>query len=197
MNTVITDKKAAAEYVAEIDRKAEELKNIIIMAHDTVRPVGTKYYVSENGDDANDGISPETPIKTFDGVSKLPLVSGDAVLFKRGETFRGKMLAKEGVTYSAYGEGAKPIIMLSPENGAGEEKWTLVEGTTDIYKYHIEMNDLGGVVCMDKDGKVGNFMEKVCLYNDAQRLQYFFYCLMEFGLSRVFLNNLRNHLINI
>ena len=37
----------------------------------------------------------------------------------------------------------------------------------------------------------------VCLYNDAQRLQYFFYCLMEFGLSRVFLNNLRNHLINI
>ncbi|SCI61960.1 Uncharacterised protein [uncultured Clostridium sp.] len=37
----------------------------------------------------------------------------------------------------------------------------------------------------------------VCLYNDAQRLQYFFYCLMEFGLNRVFLNNLRNHLINI
>ncbi len=148
MNTVITDKKAAAEYVAEIDRKAEELKNIIIMAHDTVRPVGTKYYVSENGDDANDGISPETPVKTFDGVAKLPLVSGDAVLFKRGETFRGCLTAKTGITYSAYGEGKKPLLTNSLRNYADPAIWEETD-TPNVYKLTIPLTNDAGIAVFD------------------------------------------------
>ena len=124
-------------------------------------------YISDSGNDENDGKTPETAWKTTAKVSGVAFKKGDGVFFKRGDIFRGGLTTREYTSYGAYGEGAKPIIMLSPENGAGEEKWTLVEGTTDIYKYHIEMNDLGGVVCMDKDGKVVNFMEKVCLYNDA------------------------------
>ena len=52
---------------------------------------------------------------------------GDVVYFQRGDIWRGTVLfCREGVTYSAYGEGEKPIITSSPENGAGAEKWQLV-----------------------------------------------------------------------
>ena len=37
----------------------------------------------------------------------------------------------------------------------------------------------------------------VCLHNSPQRFQNFLYCLMELGLRRVFLYNLRDDLINI
>ena len=151
--------KLEAERIAEIRATKDELADKV---------TGTKYYVSSStGNDDNDGKTPETAWKTTAKVSGVAFKKGDGVFFKRGDIFRGGLTTREYTSYGAYGEGAKPIIMLSPENGAGEEKWTLVEGTTDIYKYHIEMNDLGGVVCMDKDGKVVNFMEKVCLYNDA------------------------------
>ena len=48
---------------------------------------GTVYYVSATGDDKNDGLSPETPIKSLAKASMLPLKPGDSVLFKKGDDF--------------------------------------------------------------------------------------------------------------
>ena len=54
------------------------------------------------------------------------LQSGDAVLFRRGDLFRGNLKTFSGVIYGAYGEGEKPIISASEENGAVESNWSLV-----------------------------------------------------------------------
>ena len=148
MNRVITDKKEAAEYVSQIDKRAEALKQTILSAHDTVRPVGTKYYVSEGGNDDNDGLSPDTPVKTFEGVARLPLISGDAVLFKRGETFRGCLIAKTGITYSAYGEGKKPILTNSLRNYADPEIWEMTD-TPNVYKLTTPLTNDAGIAVFD------------------------------------------------
>lgn len=145
---------ATKEFLAEIDRMAEERKTAIRSSKSEYPTTGTVYYVSTEGNDANDGKSADTPIKTLEKVSALKYNPGDTVLFKRGETFRGKMLAKEGVTYSAYGEGAKPIISGSPENMAYPECWTLLDGTENIWIYKKELQDVGGI-CFDEGKTAG------------------------------------------
>ncbi len=75
---------------------------------------------------------------------------GDVVLFERGGVWRGNFVTAEGVTYSAYGEGDKPAIYGSPENGSGAEKWTLLEGTDNIWVFYKELQDCGGILL---DGK--------------------------------------------
>lgn len=135
---------------------------------------GSVYYVSNSGDDSNDGLSRETAWQTLDKVNsgawvwegqlnseqfpeylwtsehpdeQISLQSGDTVLFERGGLWRGRLQTVEGVTYSAYGEGDKPRIYGSPENGTGAEKWTLLDGTTNIWRYHLPMQQCGIIVC--------------------------------------------------
>ena len=146
----------------------------------TVDEGGTVYYVSPNGDDSNDGLTPETAWRSLGKVNSalawefgsdfdtkaypelqwaaehlgewITLKAGDVVLFERGGLWRGLLPTVSGVTYSAYGEGAKPEIWGSPENGSGAEKWTLLEGTDNIWVYYKEMQDCGAIVL--DDGKV-------------------------------------------
>lgn len=141
----------------------------------TVGTNGTIYYVSPDGNDANDGLSPATAWKTLgkvnsaavtwpDGMlnsSSFPeyqwasehdesqwasLKSGDVVLFQRGGQWRGMLRTVEGVTYSAYGEGSKPELLSSPENGTGADKWKLVDGTDNLWEYLCPMQDCGGIL---------------------------------------------------
>ena len=73
---------------------------------------GTMYFVSADGDDLNDGLTPETPIKTLSKASSLSLKAGDSVLFRKGDTFVGNLHysdlegSKENpITIASYGEG--------------------------------------------------------------------------------------------
>lgn len=51
-------------------------------------------------------------------VNAASLTSGDIVQFNRGETFSGtRLVAVAGVTYQAYGTGAKPILSGSSSDG--------------------------------------------------------------------------------
>lgn len=97
-----------------------------------VEVTGTKYYVSESGDDANDGKSPETAWKSLTSVNTAKLVEGDGVFFKRGDTFRGQLKTQKGVTYSAYGEGAKPNLYGSLRDYSMSAFW---EKTTEENVY--------------------------------------------------------------
>ena len=131
---------------------------------------GTAYYVSNDGDDNNDGLTPETAWRTLEKVvdanglfEDAPLLKpGDAVFFHRGDVFRLSEfdfwdkpylhLQVEGVTYSAYGEGEKPIITESTENGSSTEKWNLVyEDNTGkkIWQYYRDMRDVSRLVLND------------------------------------------------
>ena len=121
---------------------------------------GTAYYVSNDGDDSNDGLTPETAWCTIQkvceetGIFGTPgvLKHGDAVLFRRGDIFREYQefaIATSGLTFSAYGEGEKPIITHSTENGTGAEKWALVyedETGMKIWKFYRDMTDVAEVV---------------------------------------------------
>ncbi|MBQ4136807.1 MAG: hypothetical protein IJD67_01740 [Clostridia bacterium] len=108
------------EYLA----RANELKKSILNSPNTEFDIkGTKYYISTDGNDANDGKSESAPIATLERLEALELMPGDAVYFRRGDTWRGLVTLKEGITYTAYGEGEKPRIFGSL-NGVGKEKWS-------------------------------------------------------------------------
>jgi len=75
------------------------------------------YYVSNTGDDANDGLTETTPWQTITKVN-ADVPPNAIVHFRRGDTFRGKIeLAgtKTGVTFSAYGTGENPVVSGSLE----------------------------------------------------------------------------------
>lgn len=73
---------------------------------------GTTYYVSAKGNDSNDGLSPDTPIKTIAKANGLKLKAGDSVLFKKGERFVGNLSYRDlqgtkenPITIASYGDG--------------------------------------------------------------------------------------------
>ena len=123
---------------------------------------GTAYYISNDGSDDNDGLTPETAWQT---ISKLAqeaggwgregiLKPGDAVFFRRGDIFRDQNfhLGTDGLTFSAYGEGPKPIFTTSSENGTGREKWELIyEDDTGkkIWQFYRDMSDVSRLILND------------------------------------------------
>lgn len=117
-------------YLADV----EALKKEIIEYNISADVAGTKYYVSPNGNDENDGKSPDTPWKTVAMVNEYTFDSGDGVYFERGGIWREQLKTKNGVTYSAYGNGAKPALYGSVD-GTGADKWTLTENE-NIWVYN-------------------------------------------------------------
>lgn len=142
----VADFAAGTAKLAEVNSLAEKRISEILESESVyeVGNNGTVYYVSNSGDDNNDGKTPETAKATAAGLTALK--SGDVVLFERGGLWRQQFKTVSGVTYSAYGEGEKPMIYASPENGADSSKWTLLDGTDNIWVYATELMDIGNVV---------------------------------------------------
>lgn len=76
-----------------------------------------KYYVSAIGSDTNTGTRPSAPWKTLDKVNAQRFQPGDQVLFRRGDTFYGKIIPfgnrsqnVRPISYGNYGTGELPII---------------------------------------------------------------------------------------
>ena len=109
----VIDYNTTKAKIAEIDVAASNLLEEIRNTESDYLLFGTAYYVDPNGNDSNDGKSPETAWKTLDKASSAKLKAGDVVLLKRGCEWRGQLKTQSGVAYSAYGEGAKPIINSS------------------------------------------------------------------------------------
>jgi len=87
-----------------------------------------------NGDDANDGLSPLSSIKTY---INRDITGGDTVLFKRGSVIRDILYTCNGdknapVTYGAYGDGEKPVFMGSVPAGDAD-KW--VEEKPSLWRF--------------------------------------------------------------
>ncbi|MBQ3176233.1 MAG: hypothetical protein IJB52_00270, partial [Clostridia bacterium] len=73
------------------------------------------YYLSVNGCDCQDGLTPQTAWKTIDKANKT-IHGGDTVCFRCGDTFYGRIMPPHHdnpaapTTYTSFGEGAKPIV---------------------------------------------------------------------------------------
>jgi len=69
------------------------------------------YYVSASGNDSAAGTADTTSWKTLTKLNGTAFSSGDKILFKRGDTFRGTLrITASGITIGAYGSGNKPIL---------------------------------------------------------------------------------------
>lgn len=116
---------------------------------------GTAYYISPNGNNDNTGLSPETAWKTVERINWGDVQEGDAVFFERGGVYRldeRPLFLISNVTYSAYGEGTKPVLTLCQENSARVECWELWhdgENGEKIWKYYQQIADVGGIVLDD------------------------------------------------
>lgn len=136
-----------------IDRKAEKLKKEILRSKSSVPSARTIYYVSSSeGNDANDGLSPERPLQSLQKVNELPLEEGDAVLFRRGDLFRGCVRSHVGCTYSAYGKGPKPRLYGSPCNAAREGEWRETD-QKNVWAYSLPLKQDVGTLVFDEGDK--------------------------------------------
>ena len=140
------ESESSSATLRKVDGLAEQMKRKILSSQSVALPEGTIYYVSAEGDDANDGLSPEKPIRSLDRVNALALKPSDGVVFRRGDLWRGGLITQRGVTYSAYGEGDKPRLYGSPCDAAVEGRW-VATGTPNVYMYDMELpDDIGTLV---------------------------------------------------
>lgn len=148
---LVAVKKLATDAVGAVD-DAENWKDKYLTgsnATDTSLYQGTVYYIdAENGSDSNNGTTPETAWKSLSKAASVS--SGNTVLFKAGQTWRPSSNAssdvfttKSGVTYGAYGEGAKPVISGSAYNYA-TRTWEQV--STNVWKTEVGSQSAGVVV---------------------------------------------------
>lgn len=140
--------KAESFITTGIDKLSALRKQLILDAETNIIATGNIYYVSNKGNDNSDGRSPQTSWQTLDKVSCADLLPGDTVFFKRGDIFRGSLSAKEGVTYSAYGKGHKPMVFTSPCNGAKFGTWEETD-TPDVYRYSEKISEDVGCIIFD------------------------------------------------
>ena len=121
-------------YQNELDLQFETAKTALLASESEwkVSGDGKVYYVSPNGNDANDGLSEAKAWKTLAKVNSATLSSGSVVLFERGGVWnlQGSLKMQAGVTYSAYGSGDKPLIsncveanLTSDWTNVGENLW--------------------------------------------------------------------------
>ncbi len=148
----------------EIDKKADAMLKKIEDYPDTVKAKsGCKtYYISNSGDDKNDGLSPKTARATYLAV-KTFLKPGDCVLFERGGLWRGQMQFVPGVSYGAYGKGIKPRFYGSVDaSKSGGGKW-LTTDTKDVYVFSKFIDEYSNIIFNNGEaiGRPVQKMEKI------------------------------------
>lgn len=82
-------------------------------------PTAQTYYVSNTGNDSNNGLTPATAWRTIAHVNQQAFQPGDSILFKRGDVWRETLSVTSSgtpaawITFGAYGSGEKPRILGS------------------------------------------------------------------------------------
>lgn len=157
------------EKIGGAGKEANEIKEKVETVTDSVssKLFSTYYVDSQNGKDSNTGKSQYSPLKTLDALSEKTLKSGDVVLFKRGSVFRTDKRIKlvSGVSYGAYGNGAKPVFMGSLKNYA-ESVW--IDVGNGVWKLENSLGGEAGVVTFDGDTAMGYRRESIAeLYRNG------------------------------
>lgn len=169
-----TEAAAEAEPVSEwqyILDAADERRELILNTQPEIAITGTTYYVSNSGDDANDGLSPETAWATLERVFKKSyevwsskndttfLKPGDAVLLERGGTWYIKpddhvgltsdaLNIPSGVVLGAYGTGERPVIRGDIPQASEPDFWELYyeENGVKIWASTEKLQDVNVIV---------------------------------------------------
>lgn len=133
-------------YVAVRALAAKRVAEIRATPNREVPADAPRRYISERfGDDAADGLTPQTAWRTAARLKREKLSHGSFVLFERGGVYRGSVPVSGGITYTAYGTGPKPCIFGSPAGGADPAKWVQTENPR-VWAYQMDTRDVGAVV---------------------------------------------------
>jgi len=112
----------------------------------SIRIVGgpSVFFVSSSaGDDFNEGLSDLAPLRSLEKVNSTPLVPGDSVLFRSGDTFTGHLKINGSgaqgapIVIGSYGQGARPVI-----DGANADGGAYLSAVYINNQDHIELRDL-------------------------------------------------------
>ena len=93
-------------------------EDVVVLEDDIIR--SARYFDASNGNDTNDGMSPETAWKDLDTLNSLVWGPGAEILLKSGESWTAQLSLKgsgsteKPIQFSNYGEGSMPLI-----NGPG------------------------------------------------------------------------------
>lgn len=136
------------KYTDEMNKRILDIKyNTKDISPNTIK--GTCYYISSiHGNDSNNGLSPDSPWKTFRNlyiqkddpkknyINDTILKYGDGIFLERGSVFYPLfhtrysgdyvMSFADGVTLSAYGDGDKPILTGALDIN-GSKNWVKTE----------------------------------------------------------------------
>lgn len=197
-DAVASFRTQGADRIAEI----RSTPNIVVPEN------AAKYYISEkSGSDTADGRSPATAWRTAMPLERVKIEPGSFVLFERGGIYRGTVKTAPGVTYTAYGKGAKPCVYGSPEDGAIAAKWKRTD-SPNVWAYDIGTRDVGTlvfndgescaikvVICTDK--KTGKKTSKVTgrpfnSYRDLDVDLHFWHDYYKGGTGKVYLYSATN-----
>ncbi len=161
-----------SKQTSRFDQQAETKRQSILKEKDTVKATGSgkTYYISPKGDDANAGTSKDRPWRTTKNLQNhSTFKAGDAILFERGGVYRNVSVhLTSGVSYGAYGTGAKPCLYGSAQNYADKSLWksTAKENVWRIKVSDIKV-DIGNLV-FDHGKQFGLKMLKNTLTVDYQ-----------------------------
>ncbi len=165
-STIFQQKHSSYDDVAQMKR--ESILNATSVVKPTDNPNNTTFYISENGNDKNDGKSPSTPWKTTDNLWNYSWFKyGDVVLFERGGVYRNAhFVAMNGLSYGAYGQGEKPTLIGSAKNFASGELWSKTE-KENIWKIQLEseITNIGNLI-FDFDKFYANYKREFELEKD-------------------------------
>ncbi len=124
------------------DEQANAMREAILNAPDgNIKGGKISYYVSSlNGDDNNDGLTPETAFKTLDKIQCI-VKPQKRVYFERGSVFRLKETfhATPATHYGAYGNGPKPQFLGSQRDYADASIWSVHED--DIWALELDTEE--------------------------------------------------------
>lgn len=176
----ITTENMTEESILELSNTVRE--RILNTKSEYPQIKGSAYYISNNGNDDNDGTSPETAWATLNNFEKNPLKYGDAVLFERGGIYRGYHYGCSGVTYSAYGEGPKPRLVGATENAA-TLNWSKTE-SENIYLCEKKFPKPIGIATFNNETQIGvskmlgvdELKNDLDFFSDYKSGEFFLYC---------------------
>ncbi len=136
---------------SRFDAQGEAKRQQILNMKDTVKASagGTTYYISPKGNDENAGTAKDKAWRTTKNLTDTTkFKAGDAVLFERGGVYRNVSFhVVSGVSYGAYGTGAKPRLYGSARNYADKSLWK--KGSEkNVWVLDVEENtpDIGNLV---------------------------------------------------
>jgi len=131
------------------------MKNLLILLFLPLASVSQRaYYVSNSGNNSNNGQTPATAWNTSGKVNGFTFSAGDSILYKRGDTFADSLIIPRNTLFiGSYGTGAKPILSTAQTLSS----WTLYGGNIYYATVTTSTDDLRMVTVNSVPVEMGRY----------------------------------------